>query len=63
LKLKGIYQLLASSVDVNIVEDKINTTNKNTEALIDVSKEVGIEANTKKTKYTCMLMSPHQNEE
>jgi hypothetical protein len=30
-----------------------------TEALIDTSKEVGLEVNTEKTKY--MLMSHHQN--
>jgi ribosomal protein S2 len=31
------------------------------ETLIDVSKEVGLEVNTKKTKY--MLLSRHQNSE
>jgi hypothetical protein len=62
LKLNGIYQLLAPAVDLNIVGDKINTINKNTEALIDSSKEVGIEANTQKTKYICMLPR-HQNSE
>jgi hypothetical protein len=62
MKMNGIYQLLASDVDVNIVGDTINTTNKSTEALIDDSKEVGLEANTKKTKYTYMF-SRHQNAE
>jgi hypothetical protein len=33
---------------------------KNTEALIDASKEVGQEVNTEKTKY--ILLSRHQNE-
>jgi general stress protein 26 len=32
---------------------------KNTETLIDASKEVGLEVNTEKTKY--MLLSHHQN--
>jgi hypothetical protein len=37
----------------------IETIKKNTETLIDASKEVGLEVNTEKTKY--MLLSPHQN--
>jgi hypothetical protein len=39
--------------------DNINTIKKNTEALIDASKGVGLEVNIKKTKY--MLMSCHQS--
>jgi hypothetical protein len=33
--------------------------NKNTETLIDASKEVGLEINVEKTKYK--LLSRHQN--
>jgi hypothetical protein len=36
-----------------------NTIKKNTQTLIDTSKEVGLEVNTEKTKY--MLLSHHQN--
>jgi hypothetical protein len=50
LKLNG-----TSADDVNLLGDKINTTKKNMEPLID--KEVGIEVNTEKAKY--MLMSCH----
>jgi hypothetical protein len=32
-----------------------------TETLIDASKEVGLEINVEKTKYTSMLLSRHQN--
>jgi hypothetical protein len=35
------------------------TIKKNTEILIDASKEVGLEINVEKTKY--MLLSRHQN--
>jgi hypothetical protein len=35
--------------------EKTDTTQKNTEALLDASKEVGLEVNSEKTKY--MLMS------
>jgi hypothetical protein len=37
----------------------MDTIKKNTQILIDASKEVGREVNTKKTKY--MLLSHHQN--
>jgi hypothetical protein len=39
--------------------DNLDTIKKNTETLIDASKELGIEINVEKTKY--MLLSRHQN--
>jgi hypothetical protein len=58
LKLNGIHQALAYAVDVNIVEENIDTIMKNTEAVLDTSKETGREVNPEKTKY--MLMSRNQ---
>jgi hypothetical protein len=57
LKLNGTHQLLVYADDVNLLGD--NKT-KNTEPLIDASKEFGLEVNTEKSKY--MLLSYHQNE-
>jgi hypothetical protein len=59
LKLNGTYQLLAYADDVNLLVDNIDTITKNTETLIDASKEVGLEINEEKTKH--MQMSRHQN--
>jgi hypothetical protein len=44
------------AVDVNLLDDNIDTIKKNTQSLIDASKEVGLEVNTEKSKY--MLLSP-----
>jgi hypothetical protein len=59
LKLNGTHQLLAYAYDVNLLGDNIDTIEKNTETLIDASKDVGLEINVEKTKY--MLLSCHQN--
>jgi hypothetical protein len=59
LKLNGTHQLLAYADDVNLLGDNIDTINKNTQTLIDASKDVGLEVNVEKTKY--MLVTRDQN--
>jgi hypothetical protein len=59
LKLNGTHQLLVYADDVNLLEDDIDTIEKNTETLIDASKEVGLEMNVEKPKYK--LLSLPQN--
>jgi hypothetical protein len=59
LKLNGAHQVLAYADDVDLLGDSIDITNKNTETLIDASKEVGLEVDVEKTKY--MLVSRDQN--
>jgi hypothetical protein len=59
LKLNETHQLLTYADDVNLMGDNMDTIKKNTETLIDVSKEVGIGANIEKTMY--MWMSHDQS--
>jgi hypothetical protein len=61
LKLDGTHQLLVYLDDVNLLGDiiRVDTIKRNTQTLINASKEVGLEVNTEKTKY--MLLSRHQN--
>jgi hypothetical protein len=59
LKLNGTHQLLAYADDVNLLGNNTDTIKKNTETLINASKEVGLEINVEETKY--MLLSHHQN--
>jgi hypothetical protein len=58
--LNGTHQLLAYADDVNLLGDDINTINRNTEMLIDASKEIGIEINVKKTSICRSLKTRMQ---
>jgi hypothetical protein len=58
LKLNGTHQLLAYADHVNVMGENIDTIKKNTKALLDASKQVGLLVNPRKTKY--MLRSHYQ---
>ena len=51
LKLNGTHQFLTYADDVNKLGGSVHTLKKNTESLIDASKENGREVNAHKTKY------------
>jgi hypothetical protein len=57
LELNMTHQLSVYAVYINLLGGNINII-KDTEALLDASKQVGLQENTKKTKY--MFMSHHQ---
>jgi sorting nexin-29 len=58
LEFNGTHQLLVYADDVNLLGESINNIKKNTEALLDASKETGLEVNSEKTKY--IFMPRHQ---
>jgi hypothetical protein len=63
LNLNGTYQLLAYADDVNLLGDSTGTIKKNTETLIDASKEVGLEIKVEKALLSpeCRSKSEYKN--
>jgi DNA/RNA endonuclease G (NUC1) len=59
LKLNVTHQLLFYADDVYTMGESFCIVKKNVEALVAVSKEIGLEVNADKTKY--MVMSRDQN--
>jgi hypothetical protein len=62
--LNGTHQVVAhDDDDVNVLVENINMIKRNIEALLLVSRELGIEINTENAKYRLKLMSRRQNAE
>jgi hypothetical protein len=59
LKLNYIFQLLVYADNVNVLSGRIHTLQENREALVIISKKIGLQANAEKPK--CMVMSGDQN--
>jgi hypothetical protein len=57
--LNGTRQILSYGDSINVLSDNIDTIKKNTETLIDASKELGLEINVEETKH--LLLSRQQN--
>jgi hypothetical protein len=57
LKVNVTHQLLAYVDEVIMVGENTDTVKKNTEALLDASKEVGLEVNPEKIRYILMSRS------
>jgi len=55
LKLNGTHQLLVYTDDVNMLGGSVRTVEKNTDALVVVNNEIGLEVNAYKTKYMVMF--------
>ena len=58
MKLNGTHQVLVYADDVNTLGRSVCTIEKNIQALVVASKEIGLEVNADKTKY--MFMSQDQ---
>jgi hypothetical protein len=59
LELNGTHQILFNADDFNILDEILDIMKKNTEALLEASREDRLEVNTEKTEY--VVVSRHQN--
>ena len=53
MKLNGTHQLLAYADDVNTLGGSIHTLKENAEALVDATREIGLEVLIKLSTWSC----------
>jgi hypothetical protein len=53
---------LVYAADVNLLGVSVNTIKENTETLLEVSKDTGLEMNAEKTKYMIISLSEFRTE-
>jgi hypothetical protein len=61
LELKGTLQILVYADDI-LLGDSRNTTIRNTESLLEASRDTGLEINAVKTKYMIMTRPPNSGQ-
>ena len=49
--MNGTHQVLAYADDVNLIGDDIRAIERNTEVILNASKDIRLAVNTGKTKY------------
>jgi hypothetical protein len=59
LELNATHLLLVYADYVNLSGDSVNTIKENSEALLEASRDIGLQINAEKTKY--MIMSRYPN--
>ena len=57
--MNGTHQLLVYSGDVNMIGENVLTMKKNAKSSLASGREIGLEANSLKTKY--VIMTPEHN--